>query len=110
MKIFALLSGLALAAALPSQPDSKALSLPSESSVLHDLVLNITTFPEQNEVLIDYLYKPGFDFYEEMGVSDGTSLVRRTDFNIPGLGERISVAFRIATVTIIRSAANILSV
>ncbi|RSL79826.1 hypothetical protein CDV31_017171 [Fusarium ambrosium] len=110
MKFFALLSGLALAAALPSQPDSEALNLRSESSILHDLVLNVTSFPEQNEVLIDYLYKPGVDFYEEMGVSADTSLARRTDVNIPGIGERISVAFRIATVTIIRTAADVLSV
>ncbi|KAH8686297.1 hypothetical protein BGZ61DRAFT_479408 [Ilyonectria robusta] len=110
MKFFALLSGLALAAALPSQPDSEALSLRSEPSILHDLVLNVTSFPEQNEVLIDYLYKPGVDFYQEMGFSADTSLARRTDVNIPGIGERISVAFRIATVTIIRAAADVLRV
>ncbi|KAI1630599.1 hypothetical protein F4809DRAFT_654693 [Biscogniauxia mediterranea] len=107
MKVFAVLAALASASALAFPAGTT--SLESRSDVLHDLLLNVTSAGEDSAV-IDVSYEPGVDYYELLGLSSTSTLRPRTDVNIPGIGERITVAFRIASVTLIRTAANILEV
>ncbi|KAI0593593.1 hypothetical protein F4775DRAFT_597098 [Biscogniauxia sp. FL1348] len=108
MKVFAFLAAVASASALAFPATTTPLEARSE--VLHDLLLNITTAGE-NSAVIDFSYEPGKDYFQLLGIPSPTGALRpRTQVNIPAIGERASVAFRIASVTLIRTAANVLSV
>ncbi|KAI1496146.1 hypothetical protein F5X99DRAFT_425025 [Biscogniauxia marginata] len=106
MKVFAVLAALASATVLALPTNSTPLESQPE---LHDLLMKVSSDGE-NSAVFDYSYNPGVDYYELLGKESSSALRPRADVNIPGLNERVTVALRIATITLIRTAANVLRV